>query len=257
VSRRGGWLLAVLLLAGCPTPSQYREVRPGLGCERATRVAHRTLVQLGYTVNELVVANPERAGVVGGTKRLPDGTRTAGRVVIHCDGQGATLEPVEDALIPNYEFSRGFGYSFKALVQRPDVEVPEGGNDLEVLVHTLTKQEATLDLGGVPTLDAVVARVTVRNHTDRAVAIDPARIELAPASGDAATPLAGTALDAAFAPGAAADRVRGEQLAAGKVAPRTTVTGFLVYPPGVYREARIAIEDVETGETEGFVAPVQ
>jgi hypothetical protein len=258
VSRRAAWLLAALLLAGCPTPRQYREVRPGLSCERATRVAYRTLQTLGYTVDEVVVANPERAGVVGGKKTLPDGSTTGGRVVITCDGQGAKLDPVEDALLPNYEFSRAFGYSFKALVQRPDVEVPEAGSDLEVLVHVVTSQEAILDLGGVPTAGgAILTRATVRNHTDRAVAIDPARIELAPATGDPAPPLAGEALAAALASGPAGDKVRAEPLVAGRVAPRTTVTGFLVYPPGAYREARISIEDVETGETEGFVAPVQ
>jgi len=32
---------------------------------------------------------------------------------------------------------------------------------------------------------------------------------------------------------------------------------YLVYPPGVYREARISIEDAETGESEGFVTPVE
>src|SRR5881296_251284 len=34
------WLAVGLALAcGCPTPARYTEVRPDLGCERATRVA--------------------------------------------------------------------------------------------------------------------------------------------------------------------------------------------------------------------------
>ena len=243
-----------LLAAGCPTPAIYKEIRPGLSCERATRVTYRTLVALGYTVTELVPATPERAGVVSGTKPGPEGGTLTGRVVITCDAEGAVLKPVEDSVVPNYDFSRGFGYSFKELVKHPDVEEPWVGRGLEVLVHTLSPQEATLDLGGVAIAGgAVLVRVTVRNNTARAVSIDPSRIDLVPAGG----PLTGAALEGALAPGAAGDRVRAEGLRPGRVAAHTTTTGYLVYPPGTYREARIAIEDVETGESEGFVTPVE
>ncbi len=175
-----------LLAAGCPTPAIYQEIRPGLSCERATRVTYRTLVALGYTVTELVPATPERAGVVSGTKPGPEGSTLTGRVVITCDAEGAVLKPVEDSVLPNYDFSRGFGYSFKELVKHPDVEEPWVGRGLEVLVHTLSPQEATLDLGGVAIAGgAVLVRVTVRNNTARAVSIDPARIDLVPAGGTA------------------------------------------------------------------------
>ena len=125
-------------------------------------------------------------------------------------------------------------------------------------MHTLSPQEATLDLGGVAIAGgAVLVRVTVRNNTARAVSIDPSRIDLVPAGDTASGPLAGEALARALAPGAAGDRVRAERLRPGRVAAHTTASGFLVYPPGVYREARISIEDVETGESEGFVTPVE
>jgi len=248
----------VLLVAGCPTPAIYREVRPGLSCERATRVTYRTLVALGYTVTELVPATPERAGVVSGTKPGPEGSTLTGRVVITCDAEGAVVKPVENALVPNYDFSRGFGYSFKEMVKHPDVEEPWAGRGLEVRLHALSPPEATLDLGGVATVaGAVPVRVTVRNNTARAVSIDPARIDLVPAGGTASGPLAGEALARALAPGAAGDRVRAAGLRPGRVAAHTTASGFLVYPPGTYREARITIEDVETGESEGFVTPVE
>ena len=247
-----------LLAAGCPTPAIYKEVRPGLSCERATRVTYRTLVALGYKVTEVVPATPERAGVVSGTKPGPEGSTLTGRVVITCDAEGAVVKPVEDSLVPNYDFSRGFGYSFKELVKHPDVEEPWAGRGLEVLVHALSPQEATLDLGGVATVaGAVPVRVTVRNNTARAVSIDPARIDLVPAGASASGPLAGPALERALAPGAAGDRVRTRPLRAGRVAAHTTATGYLVYPPGAYREARVSIEDVETGESEGFVIPVE
>ena len=251
-------LILLLLATGCPTPPQYREVRPGLSCDRATRVAYRTLTELGYTITELVPATPGTNGTVAGTKKRRDGTQTTGRVRIECDAAGANLVPIEDSAFPDYEFSRAFGYSFKSLVQQPDVEEPKAEIGLEVLVKALTPQDAILDLGGPATVGgAVPVRVTIRNHTDRAVAIDPKRIDLMSAAGDAAAPLSGGALNAALAAGAGGARVRKELLSGRKIPAKTTVAGFLVYPPGTYREAQIGIEDVETGETEGFVATVQ
>ena len=251
-------LVLLLLATGCPTPPQYREAQPGLSCDRATRVAYRTLIELGYTVTELVPATPGVSGSVAGTKTKRDGTQTTGRVRIECDAAGAKLVPIEDSVVPDYEFSRAFGYSFKSLVQQPDVEAPRAEVGLEVLVNALSPQEAVLDLGGPATVGgAVPVRITIRNHTDRAVAVDPKRIDLMTTAGDAKAPLGGGALDAALAGGAAGARVRKEQLSGRKVPPQTTVEGFLVYPAGTYREAQIGIEDVETGETEGFVAKVQ
>ena len=250
-------VLAAMAL-GCPAPSRYAVVRPGLSCERATRVAFRTLTELGYTVTDMVPAQADQPGAITAEKPRPEGGVDRPRVKISCDAVGASLQPFEDAIFPNYEFSRAFDYSFTALVQRPDVEEPRAARGLEVLVQVLTAGQALLDLGGVPTVGgAVPVRLTVRNNTDRTVALDPARLDLVSAEGTAAAPLAGSELAAALATGPAAERLRAEIFASRRVAPHTTVFGFLVFPPHVYREARIGIEDVETEETEGFVAPVQ
>jgi hypothetical protein len=251
-------IVLTLILAGCPSPAIYKEVRPGLSCERATRVSYRTLEALGYTVNELVPATPEQAGVVGGTKPGPDGSVLTARVIVTCDAEGAVVTPVESALLPDYNFSRAFGYGFKELIKHPDVEEPRAGIGLEVLVHALSPQEATLDLGGVPTVGgAVPVRVTVRNNTPRAVAIDPSRIDLVPAGGAAVGPLSGAYFDRALAANAAGARVRAERLRGDRINAHTTVTGYLIYPAAAYREARVSIEDVETQESEGFVTPVE
>ena len=252
------WVVVLALaLLGCPAPKMYSVERPGLDCARATRVAYRTMNQLGYTVTDLVPATPERPGLVVATKSGTDATVTA-RVRIQCDARGAVLQPLEEDLIPTYDFSRAFDYSFNSLVQRPDVEVPIVAKGLQVLVHAIDVHEAALDFGGAPTVgNAVPVRVTIRNHTDRAVSVDPAEIELVSATGTTATPLAGAALSAALAAGAAGDKVRAEKLDKKRVSPNTVATGFLVYPPGVYREARLSIVDVETDEADGFVAPVQ
>ena len=252
------WLtLFVVALLGCPAPKQFSVERPGLDCDRATRVTYRTMNQLGYKVTDLVPATPARPGLVVGTKPGTDGVITA-RVRIQCDARGAVLQPLEEDLIPTYDFSRSFDYSFKSLVQRPDVEVPIAAKGLQVLVHAIGVHEAVLDLGGAATVgDAVPVRITVRNNTDRAVSIDPAEVELVTSAGSRATPLTGAALSSALVAGAAGDKVRAEKLEKKRVSPNSVMTGFLVYPPGVYREAQLSITDVETEESEGFVAPVQ
>jgi hypothetical protein len=255
------WFLAALaaVLAGCPTPSRYVIERPGLTCERATRVAYRTMVTLGYTVTVLRPADPVHVGEVVGTRPRADGQGTeTGRVAIRCGAHGASLHPDEQALFSTYEFSRAFDYSFKSLVQRPDVEEPSAASGLEVLVDVVTPGEAQLDLEGMPMVGgAVLVRLTVRNRTDRPVAVDPARIALVPTAGSPANPLTGAAFEAALAPGPAADRVRAERFQSTPIAANQTKTGFLVYPAGAYRDAHVSITDVETDETEGFVTPLQ
>lgn len=254
------WLALVsVVLLGCPAPRQYAVDRPGLPCDRATRVAHRTLETLGYTITGLVEPSVERSGAITGTKTGPGGKPMNARVVIECTPQGAVLQPVEDALVPtDYGFSRAFDYSFKSLVQQPDDQAPWRKGGLQVRVEALDRFKARLDLGDVATVgDAVPVRVTVRNDTARPVRLDAPRLSLVDAQGASHEPLAGSALAAALAPGAGGDRVRAEAFGPRPIKAGETRVGFLVYPPGSYREARVSIDDVETDETEGFVTPVE
>jgi hypothetical protein len=252
--------LAVLsaVLLGCPPPAQYAVDRPGLPCDRATRVARQTLVTLGYEITELSEASVQQAGAVGGRKTMPDGSSKRGRIVIRCTAQGANLQPVEEGISPNYEFSRAFGYSFKTLVQRPEVETPWKSTGLQVLVQALDPFEQRLDLGAVATVgDAVPVRVTVRNATARKVRLDVPRLTLVTEDGASREPLADTALAGALASNAAGERVRAELFGTNPVAAGETRIGFVVFPAGRYRDARVSIEDVETEESDGFVAPVE
>ena len=252
-------VLLVALLTACPPPSRYALDRPGLDCSRATKVAHKTLITLGYTVTAMREPSVARSGYLDGTKPRPDGTVQSGRVVIECSSRGATLQPVEAGLVPgDYEFSRSFGYSFQSLVQRPDVETPWKASGLQVLVQALDPVEARLDLGAVATEGgAVPVRVTVRNATDRKVRLDGARLTLVREDGSSSEPLAAGALAAALARNAAGERVRAELFSSRPIGAQETRIGFLVYPPGRYREARVSIEDVETEESDGFVTAVE
>jgi len=255
------WLLLALAVVswGCPAPAKYSIDRPGLDCSRAAKVAHRTMTTIGYTVTELQEPSPARSGVIAGSKTDADGKTHTGRVIITCSATGAVLQPVEGGLVPGeYEFSRTFGYSFKTLVQRPDVETPWKSSGLQVLVQALDPFEARLDLGELGTVgDAVPVRVTVRNETDRKVRLEAERLSLVDANGTSHEPLAGAALAGALANNAAGQRVRSELFGTKPIGARETRIGFLVYPPGKYKEARVSIEDVETEESDGFVTPVE
>lgn len=254
------WLLVVaLLLAGCPAPQRYAVERSDLDCERATRVVRRTLLTLGYTITRMSEPGGSTTGVVAGSRTLPDGSTHRGSVRIRCGAAGVEVQPVEDQLLPgDFEFSRSFRYSFISLVQRPDVEVPRVEEGLQLLVERIDPFAQRLDLGAEATRDgAVLVRVTLRNATDRRVALAAAALTLVAADGTPVAPVAEEGLGAVLAPGPPADRVRAELLRRVEVPSKQTVVRFVVYPAGTYGDARVSVEDVETGETEGFFVAVQ
>ena len=249
----------VLALAGCPAPTHYAVIRPGMRCERAVRLAYYTMVQLGYTVTELTEPVADTPGLLIGTKSGPDGQQMGGRVRIECRPDATIVQPVEDALVPsNYEFSRTFDYSFTTLAQQPEEADPHAKHGLEVSLRVLPPPEQQLDLDGVATAEgAVLARVVVRNSTDRAVRLDADDVELVRSDGNTVGPLGGAARAAALVAGPAADRVRAELLTKVTIGRGATVVRFALFPAARYREARFSITDVETGEADGIVAPVR
>ena len=122
------WLvLLAALAAGCPAPTQYAVNRPGLECHRAVRVARRTFDQLGYTITEMVEpAEPGVSGRITGTKTMPEReARPPAACASMCGPEaGAALQPIEDQLVPDFEFSRAFGYSFKRWCSGPTSRAP-------------------------------------------------------------------------------------------------------------------------------------
>src|SRR5262249_13265447 len=168
---------------------------PRVGLRARGAGARRTLVEMGYTITDLIEPKGATPGFVSGTKRTPDGHTTKGSVRIACSGAGVELRPIEDSLVSSFEFSRGFDYSFTSLVQRPDVETPRVEAGVQVLVQVVDSYQARLDLGGEAARGGnVLVRLTVRNGTDRAVAVDQARLTLVTAGGTSAPAPGGTAL---------------------------------------------------------------
>jgi len=261
VQKRGvRWaVLLVAMLAACPAPRQYAVRRTDVECARAARLVRRTLLTLGYTVTAMSEPTYGSLGLVAGSKTLPDGSVQAGTVRIRCTAEGVEVQPVEDDLVPSdYQFSRAFRYSYIALAQRPDIETPRVAEGLQVLVEILDRFAQQLDLGGPATVESVaLARITIRNGTDRTVALAADDLVLTAIDGTPAAPLTNARLGELLEAGPAGERVVDALLRRIEVSPHQTVVRFAVFPRAAYREARIGILDVETGETEGFFVPVQ
>jgi hypothetical protein len=243
-------LLLLLSVIGCFASGKYMVVLPGEQCPRATQLAFRSMTALGYRVTAVVEPSPVRPGRVDGVKRRGDGTEAQSRVRIECEADGVRMQPVEDALVPsNYEFSRSFGKSVKTMAETPD---PQGGSGTEAL-EVLLQRRATPRLAGAGTL----VRITVRNDTDRPVLVKRDRIVLVTGSGDVARTLSGRALEATLGSGKAATTVREALLDHERVPNRATIQRYLVFPEGSYTHAQVSVQDVETGESDGFVVPLQ
>jgi len=252
-------LLCLLIAVGCPAPGLYMVELPGESCGRATRLAYRSMARLGYRITSVVEATPVATGSIQGSKRSADGREKRAEVRVTCDAMGSRLQPVEGALVPSdYDFSRNFGYSVKTLAKLPDVEAPADGHGLEVLLERIDGPRARIDLGGpVLAQDGTLLRVTVRNNTDRTVVVEGSRIGLVTNQGDSVRALGGAALQASIGGGKAADTVRRQLLGRSTVRAGDTLQRYLVFPPSDYVDGQVSIEDQETGESDGFVVPVQ
>jgi hypothetical protein len=108
-------------------------------------------------------------------------------------------------------------------------------------------------LAGAGTL----VRITVRNDTDRAVLVQRDRIVLVTGSGSVASALSGGALATSLGSGTATAPVRAGLLEREQVPGRATIHRYLVFPEGAYTHAQVSVQDVETGESDGFVVPLQ
>ena len=243
------WRLLLLLpVIGCFASGKYMVVLPGEQCPRATQLAFRSMTALGYRVTAVVEPSPVRPGRVDGVKRRGDGTESQSRVRIECESDGVRMQPLEDALIPSsYEFSRSFGESVKTMAEMPDVEGGAGTEALEVVLQRRTRPR----LSGAGTL----VRLTVRNDTDRAVLVKRDRIVLVTGGGDVVSAVSGGALETSLGSGNAT--VREGILDRERVPGHATIQRYLVFPEGAYTHAQVSVQDVETGESDGFVVPLQ
>jgi hypothetical protein len=275
--------LATLLLVACiPPVRQFDLTHQVLTCEQTNRYAYRTLASMGFTVTSFDPAVVGRTGRLRGTREDRGRTQNV-TVTISCTGSDADITASEDGRwLGLLEFKRGFYLAFtataaqaeaRAAAAREEAQRPleqKHAKGLQVLLEPVPGLGAKLDFG----LDLAAAgllpvRVTVQNVTARRYKLDPADIVLLQTDGRRVPPVslavavqavadAERRRSAAGMPAAAdsaeiAGRLRARLLAGQSVPANQTVKGYLLYPAGTYTKGRIALEDEENEETEGFL----
>src|SRR5262249_60509471 len=94
------WLFVLAVVAaGCFAPRRYAVERPGLECDRAVRVVRRTMMELGYTVTEMIQPKDQTPGLVQGNRTLKNSSVTTGRVSVVCNAGEAEIQPIKTSLV--------------------------------------------------------------------------------------------------------------------------------------------------------------
>jgi hypothetical protein len=277
-------------MAACTPPVAQYEIRERpLTCAQASRLAHDTLTGMGYEIFAAEPATPERAGTLRarratlvGFEKAFEGAPTV-TVRIECGPAGAGIDASEDGKwLGQVHFKRAFFLSFtgvqEAAAQQKEMDARQLAgtapaslqrHDLRVEIEPLTRPQAQIEFGvDVLTGGILPVRIRIDNLTDRTYLLDPAEIRLAGADRTRVNALApqdaASWLSSARHPTtgqplveeSAADlgiQFREKVFTAERVPPRTSVQGFLFFPRGTYRNARLVLTEEESEETEGFV----
>lgn len=276
--------VAAAFLTGCSPPIKHYEIRePGLSCAEANRLAHDTLVGMGFAIRRFDPAAPGGSGRLQGTREVAGGGTQSVTVDIDCKPSGVEIDASEDGkVLGQIEFKRGFYISFGSIrsTARAQAEMDKKmvagtappslqRGDVRVLVTPVRGQSAKLDFaldmaaGGI-----LPVRIAISNLTERSYRLDPDDIRLTRADRQRATALspeeaAGRVVAArkgetgepvtTLSREQVAERLRAKLLKARTVVSRSEVVGFLYFPLADYTRARVLLTEAESGETEGFM----
>jgi hypothetical protein len=269
-------LTIFLALAACTPPvRQFALKDQPLSCEQANRYALDSLTALGYTVSRFTPATPGGPGVLGGATN--DGAKSA-TVTITCSGAGPTIEASEDGkLLGQIDFKRAFYLAFtgrmtqqgalaKVAQQQAALPLAERKQQgVEVLVTPMPGMEARLDFATDLTAAGVLpVRVVIHNRTEHRYRIDPLEIVLVRSDSERVRPLTLAAVleRVKMAPitDPSADNItalprqlEAKQFTTTEMRRDSAAEGYLFYPLGTYRNARVLATEAESDETEGFV----
>lgn len=271
-------LLLVLALAGCTATTREVGGRKFVGrpthitqsmvsCAEATRAARVTVQRLGYTVTDLVAAEPNKPGRVVGEREVVGGfgesygAKQTLLVEIECSDAGSDLTVTSSAEgLAAIGFGRQFQSSFETEVgqrrQRAPIE-NEKPRGLQVSVEPLRSDEA-IDKFGVdlPANGVIPVSVTIDNGSDRRYSFSTESFVLFTVQDKRETPLA-VADAARRVPAAKGEvplqkRLADVELAPGELGPGQKASGYLFFNASTYRRGRATITDVESEEAEGF-----
>jgi hypothetical protein len=284
-SRRFAAVLVVLAVVGACTPpiKQYQIKDETLACDDANRLAHDSLISMGFRITQFDPALAGQQGMLKGERKTNGGEAQRAKVRINCTGAGVSLDAEEEGKwVGQADFKRGFFMSFvstrEMAAQRAEMEAKMAARalppslqrgDVRLLLEPVLGPSTKLDFGfNLYAADVLPLRVRMDNLTERAYRLDPGEIRLTRA--DRARVGAMSVEDAAARVVEARDpetgrpltplsreeiveRLRQNLFVARRLAPGSNAHGFLYFPAAEYTRGRVVLTEEESGETEGAV----
>jgi hypothetical protein len=279
-------LVVVVVVGGCTPPiKQYQIKDETMACDDANRLAHDTLVAMGYRITGFDPAVEGQRGTLRGERE--DHANGAERqrvgVSIDCTGAGALLDAGEEGKwVGQADFKRGFLIAFvstrQVAAQRAEMEAKMAAGtlppslqrrDVRVLLEPVVGPSTKLDFGfDLHAAGVLPLRVRMDNLTARTYRLDPGEIRLIRAdrarlgamSVDDATTRVTEARDAQtgrpvtlLSRGEIAGRLRQKLFETRRLVPGARAQGFLYFPVGEYTRGRVVLTEEDSGETEGVV----
>jgi hypothetical protein len=277
-------LAALAIVGGCNPPvKQYQIKDETLSCDDANRLAHDTLIALGFRITHCdPAAGVQRGTLKGEREGKPSGAEIErANVILDCTGAGVSLDAEEEGkLVGQVDFKRGFFMSFVSVrqlaAQRAEMETKMAARalppslqrgDVRVLLEPVLGPSTKLDFGfDLHAAGVLPLRVRIDNLTARSYSLDPGEIRLtrtdrtrvAAMSVEDAAALVAEARDpqtgrplTSLGRERIVERLRQNLFVARRLATGANAHGFLYFPAAEYTRGRVVLTEEESGETEG------
>ena len=215
-----------------------------VSCEQANRIAYNIIKEVGYTPTQLVIATPERPGLLEGTRPRQDGQDIA-RVRLTCTDDGVDVKSEYGGLAGfgamNQRFPEYFYERFIAtteILYRYKPYVPPGS--IQVRVIPLEGFDSQLEFGR-SVADVLPVRIEIANTTDQPYLLESEQFMLLTAVGEPVKALQAGPTPFPVSP-----------LSSRTLAPGERLTGYLYYPLGSYTSAQGVLVEESSQERSGF-----
>ncbi len=245
--------LTTVMLAACSTATPRAPFSPRFAphvpkvmvtCEQANRIAYSIIKDVGYTPTQLIIATPERQGLLEGT-RLRQGGEDIARVRLTCTDDGVDVKSEYGGLAGfgamNQRFPEYFYERFIAtteILYRHKPYIPP--DSVQVTVTPLEGFDSQLEFGHIVT-DVLPIRIEIANTTNEPYLLEAEQFVLLTAAGEQVQALQPSTTPFPVSP-----------LSSQMLGPGARLTGYLYYPPGSYTGARGVLVEKSSQERSGF-----
>lgn len=246
-------LIGITLLVGCSTTAPRSPSAPTfaphipkvmISCKDANRIAFNIIKEAGYTPTTLVLATPERPGLLEGTRPRGRGedvaqvrlTCAADGVHVKSDYGGSSLTGARNQKFSHYFYERFIATAHASHHHKPYVPP----DSMQVTVTPLEGFDTQLEFGSTVT-NVLPVRVEIANTTTEPYLLEAEQFVLLTAEGERVSALQQNGPTFPVSP-----------LTSQTLAPGARLKGYLYYPPGTYTSARGILVEESSQERSGF-----